>query len=128
MYWEVYLVLWMYWWVISVLNMLILSQKSVYVAYKRTFNTQTLVQTLSTLLIFSKFKIVIFHIYSYIFIIMSNLQLLLAFMLWLYSIKGRRKKLACIFVIFFTAAESTFSDASEVRNHNKRIRQDEVAG
>ena len=40
---------------------------------KEHLNTQTLVQTLSVLLMFSKFEIVTFHVHSYIFIIISNL-------------------------------------------------------
>ena len=37
------------------------------------WNTQMLAQTLTALLIFSKGEIVIFHVYSYVFIIISNL-------------------------------------------------------
>ena len=40
---------------------------------KEHSNTQTLAKTLSALLMFSIFKIVLSHVYSYVFIIIRNL-------------------------------------------------------
>ena len=111
--------------------MLSLLHKSVYVADKRAFKHSTLIQDLSALFMFSKFKIVIFHMHSYIFIIISNLQLLLAFMLRSRIKKRWNKNAVPIgFVNFCTAAE--YGDASTFcprkSNVTTNTRQDEVAG
>ena len=66
---------------------------------KEHCNTQMLLETLSVLLMFSKLTVVLFHLYSYIFIIINNSIKIFASFSGIHAgmtSKGQQKNLLCI--------------------------------